>query len=889
MNNQSIAITAHGLALILVWCCLLGFNGPALANQPMNAWHHPNSHEPYGHSMRDPEIVTDAFSGQVSLFVGIYPVYTVWSGTCHYRVQGQSEWLNAGLSWYDNENDVEYWMAGILQTYPAGTRVQYYFELEEGTGLYCTTYVCGGGSSFTTCEEGIAQNQPFNFMVYRQAASDITVDTEWSGTIYVPQTTWVRPGATLTISPDTAIWFEPECELMIEGMLVARGQSGQLIRFDSILPDPAPASWGSIKFLNSSSDAAFDDNDQYLSGCILEYAEILHGRPGIVCEDASPFIHQNYIHDCQTIYGGGVNCTGGSATLRNCIISNNTAGFGQTDAMGGGVFLNQSTARIENCTISNNLSHTEGSGVAAQGGGIYAIDSAALIANCTIDANIVRHEYGTGQGGGIYSTGNGLLITSSTVQANSAYGYHGTGVGGGIWISGDSEVRDSSIAANAAGMGGGIELLQGVEIINCLIQNNVAGGGYVGRGGGVDLNGGTLRNCELVLNTAMAGTAVGVLTTGFIRNCLIHHNQAGSAITTQAGTTGFVLDSTVLYHNGGPAVRMSTGEATLTNCLIYGNTAQEGMGGIGGAGIVAAINCTIVDNEGYGFCASGTVTLVNCILFDNDEDIADSYAPGVVQHCNIGQADYQGVNGNISCPPSFVNPAEPNYHLNPDSCCLDSGTCISVPALDFDGQPRPDQVTNLCDIGFDEYQPDPPDTATPTATIPNSPTPTATIQPSATPTPNPSATATPTTPSSATPTPTATPKPPSTPTPTPLQDQTVVELSMPFHEYHQGDFCWLTAFITHEGAPISQAALVVMLDIGAGVYYFWPSWCVYPPALDYESITLSQGDQQHEIIPTFIWPEVEGSASGFWFFAAVLDPELTNAISNIAAWEFGFN
>ncbi len=157
-----------------------------------------------------------------------------------------------------------------------------------------------------------------------------------------------------------------------------------------------------------------------------------------------------------TNQGGGVYLTGG-ATLRGCIVSNNTA-----TAAGGGLYL-LNLAHVEQCEVVDN--RTQGSGI--DGGGAYIAQS-GMIKNTRFRNNTAADD-----GGGLYSN-NGGLITHCVFTDNRA-----SDKGGGIFLSG------SSVAAN------------------CLVVGNQAGTGVVSGGGGVScLNGGTFEYCTVVSNRA---------------------------------------------------------------------------------------------------------------------------------------------------------------------------------------------------------------------------------------------------------------------------------------------------------------------------------------------------------------------------------------------------
>jgi len=220
-----------------------------------------------------------------------------------------------------------------------------------------------------------------------------------------------------------------------------------------------------------------------------------------------------------------------------------------------------------------------------------------------------------------------------------------------------------------------------------------------------------------------------------------------------------------------------------------------------------------------------------------------------------------------------------------------------MPAADYDGEPRPDPQSWLCDIGFDEIQSEAPPTATPPPTATATYTPTPSPRPSATPTPGPTFTPSPT-PSgsprpSATPTPmptaTATPSPAPTDSPGPTPEpSTSITLVMPGTFFQRGDPCGLDAMVEHQGPPLYDVPIVVLLDVGAGEYYFWPSWRVFPPRIDYLTITVDPGARIFEVIPPFTWPEVEGEMYQLAFFGALLNRAMTELIAPLSQWRFGY-
>ena len=72
---------------------------------------------------------------------------------------------------------------------------------------------------------------------------------------------------------------------------------------------------------------------------------------------------------------------------------------------------------------------------------------------------------------------------------------------------------------------------------------------------------------------------------------------------------------------------------------------------------------------------------------DSPDEIADSISEPTITYSDI-QGGYDGT-GNINADPLFVDPGS-DYHLSPDSLCIDAGTnnALNLPDFDFEGNPR---------------------------------------------------------------------------------------------------------------------------------------------------------------------------------------------------------
>jgi len=116
------------------------------------------------------------------------------------------------------------------------------------------------------------------------------------------------------------------------------------------------------------------------------------------------------------------------------------------------------------------------------------------------------------------------------------------------------------------------------------------------------------------------------------------------------------------------------------------------------------MNCTFSSNEagtGGGMFndASSTATVTNCILWGDTPNEIDGDAAAVTYSCV--QGGYTG-NGNIADDPSFVDAENGNLRLSLGSPCIDTGFAADgAPSTDILGVPRP-QGTGF-DMGAYEY------------------------------------------------------------------------------------------------------------------------------------------------------------------------------------------
>ena len=113
-------------------------------------------------------------------------------------------------------------------------------------------------------------------------------------------------------------------------------------------------------------------------------------------------------------------------------------------------------------------------------------------------------------------------------------------------------------------------------------------------------------------------------------------------------------------------------------------------------------NCTIVGNAAFeaGGGASGC-TLDNCIVYYNTAPNGINYVGGSLHYCCT--APLPAGQGNFANPPSFVDEAGGNFRLQSISPCINAGNNTYVTgSTDLDGDARINGGT--ADIGVYEFQ-----------------------------------------------------------------------------------------------------------------------------------------------------------------------------------------
>jgi cysteine-rich repeat protein len=168
----------------------------------------------------------------------------------------------------------------------------------------------------------------------------------------------------------------------------------------------------------------------------------------------------------------------------------------------------------------------------------------------------------------------------------------------------------------------------------------------------------------------------------------IHDNLEGGIWVINSS---FHIVNNVIVDNGtsGTSFRggLSLSSAGYAPTTLTNNTIAYNMGK--GGTFIAGVRCV------------SPMTLVNNIIWMNDgPDVSDACDPW---YNDMASSIWDGLQGNISLPPLFVDQPGGDYHILPTSPCVDAGDPLGsppAPPWDFDEESRPQG--NGVDMGADE-------------------------------------------------------------------------------------------------------------------------------------------------------------------------------------------
>jgi len=495
-----------------------------------------------------------------------------------------------------------------------------------------------------------------------QAGINTSVDTD---TILVQPGTYFENinyiGKNITVA---SLFFTTQDTVYISQTIIDGNQNGSVVIFMS-----------------------YEDTTSLLSGFTIKNGSGYnqnHMGGGIYCDNSSPKLQNLKIIENSTVRGGGIHFSNSSSSINSVIISENNI-----SSFGAGIYCENSNLVMSNIEICFNSSLFTG----ARGGGIYCCSGSNIeIRNTIINDNILE---GTGpRGGGIFCEQANLYIDSVIISGNSAIG---TGArGGGLYMNYcfDTEIRNMQIS-----------------------DNEISGTGCQGGGFFCDNSDPYLSNMIILNNTSLGADGGGIClidSDPIIENTIIsgHRSIIGGGIYCDNGSEPIIINTlitdnaTTSWYNGGAGICCKNNStSTLINVTISNN------------------ECENNGNGGAIFCErNGFAIVINSILWNNEPQEIEfrnsGYSNGVTICSTDIQGGYSGIiannngfinwhNNNFNMDPLFINPLENNYRLQDTSPIIGAGVdeveidgvLYIAPEFDIEGNPRPDPVDSVCDMG----------------------------------------------------------------------------------------------------------------------------------------------------------------------------------------------
>ncbi len=346
---------------------------------------------------------------------------------------------------------------------------------------------------------------------------------------------------------------------------------------------------------------------------------------------------------------------------------------------GGGIYAEESSICMDRCIVALNSAGDDHSD--HRGGGLAMIDTFLEMMDCIIYGN-----YAGGDGGGMHFALSGrsevvMTLTDTriieNVTDNSGGGLYFNYFGSGAPYQGSPELTGCTISGNTAYWGGGgllatvfHDIHDPIRISRCQFSNNESRSSGSAASLSMDCSVTETRFCGN--RTSMSGSVLAFVSRSRCEliNCLLNDNASPSA---------------TIQGNIDPYFSGSSNQCDFFNTTIVDNAVTEP-----DAGSVSLVMETGSD-----------VAMTNCILWNNvaseiklDADEGGDLA--VTYSCVRG--GFPGA-GNLSLDPGFTGGGD--YHLTPDSPCVDTGTDTGFPETDMDGIARPSG--GISDVGAYEF------------------------------------------------------------------------------------------------------------------------------------------------------------------------------------------
>jgi parallel beta-helix repeat protein len=353
--------------------------------------------------------------------------------------------------------------------------------------------------------------------------------------------------------------------------------------------------------------------------------------------------------------------------------------------------------------VTNGVYATGGREVSGTGTNRVAVDKPIVLRSIngpqlTTIQGAPAPDGGTGAGSirCVYLT-NGAILAGFTLTKGFAAN------SGGVWCESLSAVvSNCTLTGNSAYFSGGGA--SGGTLNYCTLNGNSGGGAYqctlnnctITGNSGSGASGCTLNYCTLTGNSDSGASGC------TLNYCALTGNHG---LYTAGGASGCTLNNCTLAGNWADYYGGGAYQCTLNNCIVTGNWVWDTHPNSNGGGAYDCTlnNCTVTGNSavGQGGGAYGG-TQNNCIVYYNTATWgANVGGTGILNNCC--SPDIAGVGGNITNAPLFVDYANGNLRLQPNSPCINAGNnSYVIGTTDPDGNPR--ILGGTVDIGAYEFQ-----------------------------------------------------------------------------------------------------------------------------------------------------------------------------------------
>lgn len=453
----------------------------------------------------------------------------------------------------------------------------------------------------------------------------------------------------------------------------------------------------------------------------VRFNQAARSAGGVWAENAAHVDNASFVANQSGATGGGLHSNGGDSLVGSSTFSANLAGNLVVDGSeqgGGAIHQSGGSLTLLDAALSNNSSPNDGGAVAvrgaltvtgssfltntagSRGGAIFAtsvFDTAADFAGFTIVASdFLSNTVLNGDGGAIYAEG-AIAITGSHFTRNAATGstspqggavHHRAGT-----VAGLLRAADNVYTENFAAQQGGAIFTQGGAFSRELIADNRSDS----EAGGMMVQGNTT-----ITHSVFTGNV------GRLSGALAAAGPGGSAITLTVLSSLFTNNGFVQTNTFAVGAEMKIFDANL---ILINNTfadPQMPAGAIFQQGVqlfrtaAQAFNNLFVNYPTHSLGHGDPAPVVSTLVED---------------HNLFFNAPLGAFGGNLSsggnsltADPRFVDAAAGNYRLRADSPAVDAGLDSALPpalVVDLDGQSRRFDAlpvtANLVDMGAYEY------------------------------------------------------------------------------------------------------------------------------------------------------------------------------------------